>query len=135
MTRMLTIGQVAKAADVSAKAIRHYEAVGVLARPPRTAGGYRQYGPRELERVRFVRRARALGLPLGQLRELAASFDGGARLPTRPLLRTLVRAQLLAVRRQRAELRLLERQLAAVQKRLARPPRPDGNGVCRCLGR
>ena len=133
MARMLTIGQVATATGVPAKTIRYYEDVGVLPRASRSLGGYRQYGDREVERIRFVRRARALGLSPGQLRELTAALEGDSGARMRPMLRSLVGTQLSSVRRQRAELRLLQRQLERAQRRLARRAPVHRNGACRCL--
>jgi len=134
MARTLTIGQVATATGVPAKTIRYYEAVGVLRRASRTSAGYRQYGEAELERVRFVRRARALGLSLGQVRELVEALEGNAGTGVRPVLRSLVRRQLAAVRRQRGELDVLQRQLESLHRRLARRAPAPRNGACRCLG-
>ncbi len=61
---MLTVGQVAEAAGVSAKAVRLYEARGLL--PPATcsAAGYRVFDESDVDPVRFIRRARSLGLSL-----------------------------------------------------------------------
>jgi len=60
----LTIGQLAKATGVGAKTIRFYEQIGVLPTSNRTAAGYRQYDQSGVQRLRFIRRARSLGLPL-----------------------------------------------------------------------
>jgi DNA-binding transcriptional MerR regulator len=129
----LRIGQLAHATGVSAKTIRYYEQVGVLPAPGRTAAGYRQYTERGVQRLRFVRRARALGLPLHHLKTLTAALDAGPRGAVRPRLRALVRAQLSAVRRQSSDFRLLQRELQQVLRRLRAPSRRDGAGACRCL--
>ncbi|MDE3053354.1 MAG: heavy metal-responsive transcriptional regulator [Gemmatimonadota bacterium] len=68
----LTIGQLAEAGAVNAETIRYYERMELLRAPERTAGGYRQYGPSELRRLRFIRRAKALGFSLAEIRELLA---------------------------------------------------------------
>ncbi len=137
MAHALTIGQVAQAAGVSARTIRYYEQVGVLPAPGRTTAGYRQYTPQGVGRLIFVRRARALGLSLQNVRALSAALDGPRR-GVRPRLRVLVRAQLSAVRRQRVELQVLQGQLAQVLRRLRSPrlrvpARRDQSGRCRCL--
>jgi DNA-binding transcriptional MerR regulator len=135
MAPTLTIGQVARATGVPARTLRYYEAVGVLRRADRSAAGYRQYGERELERIRFVRRARALGLSLHDVRTLAGALDGHAGTRVRPVLRALVGQQLAAVRRQRGELHVLQRQLERVQQRLATRAPAARDGACRCLER
>lgn len=83
MMKLLTIGQLAKTSGVGTRTIRYYEQVGVLPPAKRTPAGYRQYEQRAVERLLFVRRARALGLPLRRLcRSRAAA---GHRLElTRP---------------------------------------------------
>jgi Hg(II)-responsive transcriptional regulator len=63
----LTIGQVAKAAEVNPETLRYYEREGLLPAPPRTAAGYRQYGADAVRRVRFMKRAQALGFTLAEI--------------------------------------------------------------------
>ena len=64
----LRVGELAERADVSVRALHHYEAVGLLA-PRRTAAGHRRYGPAEVERLHHVTALRALGLSLDQIRD------------------------------------------------------------------
>src|SRR5215204_6490558 len=68
--RRLKIGEVARQTWLSIKTIRYYESRGLLEKPPRTEGGYRLYGPEEVARLRFVQRAKLLGLTLEEIREL-----------------------------------------------------------------
>lgn len=68
----LTIGQVAKAANVNTETIRYYEREGLLPEPPRTRAGYRQYTVDAVRRVRFMKRAQALGFTLGEISTLLA---------------------------------------------------------------
>jgi MerR HTH family regulatory protein len=82
--RRLKIGELARLSDLSIKTIRYYERRGLLAQPPRTEGGYRLYGPEEVARLRFVRRAKLLGLTLEEIRELvelAARCNNGEMVP------------------------------------------------------
>lgn len=65
---MLTIGELARLAGTTARAIRHYHAVGLLAEPGRDASGYRRYGPHALVRLVRIRRLRDLGVPLERIR-------------------------------------------------------------------
>jgi MerR family copper efflux transcriptional regulator len=71
------IGELAERAGISTKAIRYYEQIGVLAPPARTASGYRAYDHSALTRLGFVRAAQALGLTLGEIRQLIAFRDNG----------------------------------------------------------
>ena len=66
----LNIGGAAKASGVSIKMIRHYEAVGLLPKVSRSFGNYRLYGPNEVHLLRFIKRARALGFAMHEIKEL-----------------------------------------------------------------
>ena len=133
MERPLTVGQLARATSVPAKTIRYYEQVGVLPAPRRSATGYRQYSRHDVHRLLFIRRARALGLSLANLKALTAELDHGECLTMRPRLHALVTEQLRTVQQQIAEFQLLERQLAQVLHRLqTAAPAPHADG-CRCL--
>ena len=132
MAHALTIGQVAKTSGVAAKTIRYYEEIGVLPVASRAPSGYRQYGQSDVERLRFISRARSLGLPLERLRMLTTALNGGPTSTFRPRLLMLVHEQLAAVKRQIAELELLRQQLERVSHRMRRMNRPKGGG-CRCL--
>ena len=57
----LTIGELGSATRTKVETIRYYERIGLIPKPPRTAGNYRDYGKAELDRLSFVRRARDLG--------------------------------------------------------------------------
>ena len=67
---LLTIGKLASAAGVNTQTIRYYERSGLFPVPARTPSGYRQFGPDELRRLRFIRRAQGLGFSLTEIREL-----------------------------------------------------------------
>ena len=129
----LTIGQVAKSTGVAARTIRFYEAAGVLAAPRRTGAGYRQYSEDGVQQLLFIRRARALGLSLRDLKTLMAALDGGVRGLMRPRVRELVRAHRSAVQVQIRELRQLERQLERVLRRMPARSGARPRGRCRCL--
>jgi MerR family transcriptional regulator, copper efflux regulator len=134
MERPLTIGQLACATGVPAKTIRYYEQVGVLPVPRGSDAGYRHYSRHDVHRLLFIRRARALGLSLTNLKDLTAELDSGKCLTMRPRLHALMTEQLHTVQQQIAEFRVLERQLTQVLQRLqTTAPRSYANG-CQCLG-
>lgn len=66
------IGTLAKRGGVGIDTVRYYERSGLLAPSQRLASGYRRYTPLELARLRFIRRAQALGFTLSEVRELLA---------------------------------------------------------------
>jgi len=60
MTTM-TIGKLAKAANVPIDTIRYYEKQGLMLTPQRSASGYRLYSSEDLRRIHFIRKAKSLG--------------------------------------------------------------------------
>lgn len=131
--RPLTIGQLAQATGVSAKTIRYYEQVGVLPVSRRSATGYRKYFQRDVHRLLFIRRARALRLSLSSIKALTAALDSGECLTMRPQLKHLVTDLLRTVRKQLVEFQLLEQQLAQVLDRLLTAPASNHAAGCQCL--
>ena len=71
------IGEAAARSGVSAKMIRHYEAIGLLPAATRTESGYRVYRPEDVHALRFIRNARDLGFPLAESRNCSASGATG----------------------------------------------------------
>lgn len=67
-----TIGEVARRAGVKVETVRYYERRGLVADPPRTDAGYRQYPDSTVRRIRFVKRAQELGFSLREIAELLA---------------------------------------------------------------
>jgi MerR family copper efflux transcriptional regulator len=66
----LSIGQLALRTGVAIDTVRYYERNGLLQPAGRLASGYRRYGEAELKRLRFIRRAKALGFTLEDVRAL-----------------------------------------------------------------
>jgi DNA-binding transcriptional MerR regulator len=133
MERLLTIGQLALATNLSAKTIRYHERVGVLPAPGRNGAGYRQYTGRDVHRLQFVCRARALGLSLADLKALTAGLEARHGAVLRPRLQAIAAAQLDAVRQRIGELQALERALAELLDRLQLDTAGPDAERCRCL--
>ena len=66
----LTISRVATEGGVSVETIRYYQRRGLLEEPPKPVGGYRSYPKEIVRRIRFIKRAQALGFSLDEVTEL-----------------------------------------------------------------
>jgi MerR family mercuric resistance operon transcriptional regulator len=106
----LTRGQLAQRAQINLETVRFYEQEGLLAPPSRTASGYRKFSEMAIDRLAFVKRAKALGFSLGEIRELIAIQDGHADACVE--VRDLVQNKLAIVCNKKAELEKLEAQLS-----------------------
>lgn len=68
--RQLRIGELASQLGLNPKTIRYYEEIGVLPEPQRTESSYRIYDDSDLDRLRFIGKAKAIGLTLDEVREI-----------------------------------------------------------------
>jgi MerR family transcriptional regulator, copper efflux regulator len=75
----MNIGSAAERSGVSAKMVRHYESLGLLADVERTDGGYRQYDVRHVHTLRFIKRARELGFSMEEIGELLGLWQNRRR--------------------------------------------------------
>ncbi|WP_236240228.1 MerR family DNA-binding protein [Streptomyces sp. CC228A] len=123
-----TIGQAAKAAGVTRKAVRVYEARSLLPAAERTTAGYRLYDQRHVELLTFIRRARALGLRLDDIRDILAARDGG----TSPCaaVRSLLDDRIAELDTTVAELLALRQTLIETRQRADDRTGDESTGVC-----
>ena len=75
----MNIGAAAKASGLSAKMIRYYESIGLVPTAVRTTSGYRTYGEKEVQILRFIRRGRDLGFPVETISTLLALWRDRSR--------------------------------------------------------
>ncbi|MBG6185064.1 DNA-binding transcriptional MerR regulator [Arthrobacter sp. CAN_A214] len=73
----MRIGEVAAAADTTAKTIRFYEQSGLLPAAERSENGYRSYAEDTVSKLRFIRRGQAAGLTLAQIGDILQLRDDG----------------------------------------------------------
>ena len=72
----MKIGRLAKLTGVNIDAIRYYERHGLLPPPARRPSGYREYDGSEIDRLRFIRRAKRLGFTLNEIADLLVLSQG-----------------------------------------------------------
>ncbi|MFZ5708418.1 MAG: MerR family transcriptional regulator [Pseudomonadota bacterium] len=106
---MLTIGKLGTEAGVKIPTIRYYEQIGLMPGAERSAGNQRLYDRRALERLAFIRHARALGFTLEAIRDLLSLSDR----PDQPCTAAdaIARAQLAEVESRLARLTALKAEL------------------------
>ena len=75
----MQIGQAARASGVSAKMIRHYEAIGLIPAADRRSSNYRDYDHADVHRLGFIRRARDLGFSMTEIRDLLRLWGDDSR--------------------------------------------------------
>lgn len=111
-SKLLNIGDAAKASNVSAKMIRHYESIGLLREAKRTEAGYRVYSEEDVRALQFVHRARALGFSLEQIGKLLDLWQDKDRASAD--VRALARTHIDELNRKIAEMEAMRRTLEAL---------------------
>lgn len=84
-SRPLTIGRLARSADVGVETVRHYTRLKLLTAPKERVGAYRVYPPQTVARIRFIKRAQELGFTLKEIAGLLALEDGRNRAAVRKI--------------------------------------------------
>ena len=128
--QLLTVGQAARATGLSPKAIRLYEAKGLLPTAERTETGYRLFVDEDLATLRFIRQAKTLGLRLDEIGDILDLRRGGSA-PCQHVLR-LLEQRIVEIDRTITELRQLRTGLTHT-RRDAADQAPATGGVCRII--
>ncbi|MBB4151618.1 Cu(I)-responsive transcriptional regulator [Sphingobium scionense] len=103
--------------------IRHYEKIGLIPAPPRRGAGYRDYGARDLHRLRFIANARDLGFPIEEIRTLLGLWADTGRSSADVKRVALARAEEL--QRKAEALTTLRETLVDLAERCHGDERPD----------
>ena len=114
------ISQLAERTGFSPSTLRYYEQIGLLT-TERTSGGYRSYGEDDVRRLRFISRAKQLGLPLDEIRELVPVWEDGPCTSVKGHLEDLLTARSRDVAARISELITLSGGLARAREDLAAP--------------
>ena len=128
-SRAILAGDAAKMLGVGVQTLHYYEREGLIPPPPRSDRGYRLYSPELVERVRFIRKAQALGLPLDEIRDILRLVREGASPCGR--VRRALEAKLREVDARLKELRRFRAELAAlVSSAASQGPLDAATQVC-----
>ncbi len=115
----MKIGELAERVGINPKTIRYYEEIELLPRAPRTESGYREYADKDADRLEFIRSAQALGIALGEIKEVLAFRDRGT-YPCPYVLRLIntkvkeIESRIQGLRMLAADLKRLRRAATAV---------------------
>lgn len=121
------IGELADRTGLGRDAIRYYESVGVLPKAARNDGGYRLYGPEDVDRITFIGQAQTLGLTLEEITEILEIVDAGEEPCVH--VRTRLEGRLEETRERIRDLRRLEGRLETT---LSRASSEQSDSACRC---
>jgi DNA-binding transcriptional MerR regulator len=120
----LKVGEVAEAAGVGVQTLHYYERIGLLAKPQRSATNYRIYSPEAIRRVRFIKKAQAIGLTLEETKQILDLKDHG-RAPCHRVV-DLGQKHLREIEARLTQLRAFHRLLARSVNEWAKDDRPGG---------
>jgi DNA-binding transcriptional MerR regulator len=129
------IGKLASELGISSQAVRFYERSGLLKEPVRSESGYRQYGPDDLKRLRFIRQAKELGFTLTEIGSMLRMHDAG-HAPCSEVI-ALAEHHLEEVEAEIRRLQRFRRQLsgALIQWRKVKTRHVAGGAICELIER
>ena len=119
----MNIGRVSLASGVSQRMIRHYEKIGLIGPASRRDSGYRDYGERDLHTLRFIGRARDVGFPIEEIRQLLALWNDRDRSSAD--VKALALSRAAELKRKARELNEMRRALEDLASRCHGDDRPD----------
>ncbi|PRX37466.1 Cu(I)-responsive transcriptional regulator [Meinhardsimonia xiamenensis] len=118
----MNIGDVAERSGLPAKTIRYYEDIGLI-RPKRDANGYRAFDERDLHKLTFLARARALGFSIEDCRALLALYEDDSRASAD--VKRIAERHLAQIDAKIADLRAMRATLAHLVEACHGDDRPD----------
>jgi len=133
MSAALRIGDLARECEVTAKTIRYYEDLQILPKPDRGPSGYRRYGPADVARLQFIRKAKSLGLTLGEIAEILALQSSGEQ-PCN-LVRDRLTEKIASIGEQIARLEAARANLRYLRDEAKAVDRAEGSDVCPIIDR
>ena len=119
----MNIGTAARGSGVPPKTIRYYEEIGLIPKAARKESGYRDYGDRDVEMLRFIHRARDLGFPVKDVAELLTLWHDRSRSSAQ--VKELALHRVTEIDTKIAELKSIRNTLSDLATRCHGDHRPD----------
>ncbi|MBB3183895.1 DNA-binding transcriptional MerR regulator [Halomonas fontilapidosi] len=129
----MKVSELARLAGVTAETVRHYTREGLLHPERHPENGYQLFGQNELDRLRFIQRARTLGFGVAEIRDILDHADHGDS-PC-PMVRDLLSSRLPLIRERIRELESLASRMEQALAAWDEMPdgTPDGHSLCRLI--
>lgn len=118
----MNIGDVSERSGLPVKTIRYYEDIG-LVKPMRGANGYRAFGEKDLHKLAFLGRARALGFTIEDCRALLALYEDQTRASAD--VKRIAKGHLAQIEAKIVDLKAMRDTLSHLIKECAGDHRPD----------
>lgn len=119
----MNIGQASALSGITAKMIRHYETLGLIAPAARTQSNYRDFSTKDINDLRFIKRARALGFSMEEIGKLLSLWRDDSR-PSREV-KALAQGHIAALETRISEMQAMADTLHHLVKGCAGDDRPD----------
>mgnify|MGYP001017170405 CR=1 FL=1 len=119
----MLIGEVARRSGVSARMLRHYESLGLLAPVHRTDSGYRQYTEADVHTLRFIRRGRDLGFSMEEIGTLLGLWQNQDRASSQ--VKTIAQKHITTLTERIAAMQSMQRTLQSLVQCCHGDDRPD----------
>jgi Cu(I)-responsive transcriptional regulator len=123
MNALVTIREASMTTGVTAKMIRHYESIGLIAAPTRTENRYRHYSEKDLHELGFIKRARDLGFPMEDIRHLLALWRDKSRSSAE--VKAIAQKHVAALEEKAAALQAMSKTLKHLAAHCHGDDRPD----------
>ncbi len=112
----MRIGQLAKHCNISTETLRYYENAGLLPKPGRQANGYRDYPENTIQRIQFIKHAKAVGFTLREIQDLLSIHVEKDRHTCKEV-KNLTRQKLKEIDRKLAQLQSIRHALSIIHER------------------
>ena len=131
----MTVKEVADSVGLPSRTVRYYDRIGLVTADERSAAGYRLYGAEEEGKLRFIRRAKALGFSLEDIRGLMDAAERGCCDQVVPEVERLLEQKVQEIDTKIAELTAFRERLVSYSAGRASGCgcQKGGGAFCGCL--